>query len=288
MTSKRSHTTENNKQQSGSLHRKPSAAVRASNGNTHLGGSCRGIEVRLKERDVRVGSRKLPLTPQFFDLYCYLALERLQDGSRQGGFVETATIKGLRGWRSNDVLSIGKQIRRHITELATAGLFVIEGVQKTAGPFRLAASKRDIYLDVPVRDLIAYIGALSEREPLSPEKEQQFYRYVDRVSQGSVRLADGLLDEASRNYREALACATETYQVTTAMSNMARILERQGKYDDALKVCKEVLHELRQAGQRKSWAEAACKVVEGWVELRLRNFGKAQSLFNKAMHCCPS
>jgi len=282
MTSKRSTSNKPQKQQAGALIRKPYADVRRKDGSKNGGEFLRGVAIHLKEREVRVRTRKLPLTPQFFDLYCYLALERLQ-GSRQGGFVETSIIKGLRGWRNNDVSSIGKQIRRHITELASDGLLLIEGIQKTAGPFRLVAAKKDIHLDVPVRDLVAYMGALSEREALSPERERQLYRYVDWVSKGSVRLADGLLDDSLQAYGEALACASESYQVTTAMSHMARILERQGKYDDALKLCNQVLRELRRAGQQKSWAEAACKVVEGWIELRLRNFSKAQSLFNKAL-----
>jgi tetratricopeptide (TPR) repeat protein len=241
------------------------------------------VKIYLHDRQVKVGARDLRLSPQFFELYCYLALKRLQDRDGQSGFVEVSAIKGLRGWRGNDLLSIGKQIRRHITQSAKAGLSLIEGVQKTAGPFRLAAPRRQIKLDVSLRELQNYLGTLSEREPLDDEAESRLYQFVDHISRGTIRTADGLLDEALQSYRAALAYADESYQATKAMDNVARILERQGKYEEALQTWKQALLELKRKGQQKSWAEAASDVVGGWVQLRLRNFSKAERLFDQAL-----
>jgi len=241
------------------------------------------VELRLRDRQVKAANRTLRLSPQFFELYCYLALKRLNDPDGQSGFVETSAIKGLRGWRGNDLLSIGKQIRRHITESAKTGPALIEGVQKTAGPFRLAVTRGKIKLDVSTRDLQNYLGTLSEREPLDDEAESRLYQFVDHISRGTIRTADGLLDEALQSYRAALAYADESYQATKAMDNVARILERQGKYEEALQTWKQALLELKHKGQQKSWAEAASDVVGGWVQLRLRNFSKAERLFDKAL-----
>jgi tetratricopeptide (TPR) repeat protein len=241
------------------------------------------IGIRLHDREVRIGACKLRLTPQFFDLYCYLALKRLEDEDKPGGFVETANIRGLRGWQRNDSLSIGKQIRRHIKDSEKNGVRAIEGVQKTAGPFRLIAERKQIRLDVALHVLKAYLGTLSVRQPLGSEQKQRLYQFVDRISRATIRTSDGMLDEALGLYREALGFALEPYQRTMALGNIARTLERQGEFQKALQTCKRSVLELRRAGVEKSWAAAACNVISAWVNLRVGDLSQAEHLFEKAL-----
>ena len=99
-----------------------------------------------------------PLTKQFFNLYVCLALERLEAKESNAGFVDINNIAELEYWERNKLLSIGKQIRRHILHMEGIGRNVIESVQKVNGPYRLMLAPSQIGLEENVNDLRNFLG----------------------------------------------------------------------------------------------------------------------------------
>ena len=78
-----------------------------------------------------------PLTKRFRYLYYYLALRRLEDPMGRGGYVLPEEVLMLPSWGKNNVVSVGKQIRRHKLEMDKVGRNIIDAQQKIYGPFRL-------------------------------------------------------------------------------------------------------------------------------------------------------
>src|SRR3990172_7385166 len=77
------------------------------------------------------------LTPKFLYLYYYLALIRLEDPEKRGGFVWGQQSTTLPHWERPTVENVEKGIWRHIRNMKRIGHNIIEAQQKTKGPFRL-------------------------------------------------------------------------------------------------------------------------------------------------------
>ena len=109
--------------------------------------------INLSDHQVCWGNCRLALSKRFYQLYCRLAVARLKSVAVDKGFVDLEEIARLPLWGKNTLMSVGKQINRHIAKMRNAGIALIEGQQKVKGPFRLGVLPAQIRLDMPIEKL---------------------------------------------------------------------------------------------------------------------------------------
>lgn len=213
-------------------------------------------------------------------MYCLLYIARSEDSSKGSGFVDLDQIQQLGGWEKTSRLSAGKQIRRHMQALARRGLAPIEGEQKTAGPFRVSGA--EMSCDVSIDALKAFLFG-STVDPLKADEADRFYRYVDQMAAGALRLDDGTLEKALATFEKAAQYATRPYLEAIALQNAARILERLGRYEEAADIASESFEALGRSRQYRHWGEARTLAIQGQLCLRVGRIDDAEKVFRKAL-----
>lgn len=241
------------------------------------------LSIRLKDRQVRFDGRDVVLSRRFFELYCLLALQRRTAPTKQGGFVDPEQIVQLPSWTKNSVLSVGKQIRRQMQKTQRQGLNLIEAQQKVKGPFRLSLPANRVHLDVTDDKLISSLGLSRSVSRLSATDQGRFYDFADRAWRADLALNDGKLARAKEYWRLASEIAVLPHHRILAVSNLVRILERLGDYEEALRVFKDCLGSLRKVKEDVDWAEAKLLVAGAWLHRRTGNRPQAEKMFRKAL-----
>jgi len=236
------------------------------------------ILICLKDFNVTIGTRVMKLSGKEFDLYCLLALRRLED--REGGYVEADEIVELPTWAKNTVESVGKQIRRHIQTLDKKGFAPIESRRRVKGPFRLCSD--DIAVDVSLEQLAARlnVGGLIGR--LSEAELKRFYSFIVQMWRGNKAINDGKLERALKNYNGALALAVLAHHRTLAFYNVVRVLERLGNYAEALSIHQDAVAALTEVKQDRDWADAKLAAIGGWLEWRTGQVSRAARQYANA------
>lgn len=233
-------------------------------------------------RKVVIDGVPVNVRPRLFAMYCVLYLARIEASAAAVGSVDIDQIQLLPGWEKNSRLSVGKQMQRHIQEMAERGLRPIESVQKIKGPFRLLAKKGKTHSDVSGDTVRAYLYGVAS-PPLVSHEEQQLYRYVGDVSEAVLSLDDGKLRGALAGFRDAAKSAHRPYLRAVALQNVARILERLGNYDDAFTVVGQSLAALRDARMYRTWIEARSLAIQGSLYFRSREYDRAERLYQRAL-----
>lgn len=241
------------------------------------------LSIRFGDRRISYGDRPLQLTKRFFHLYCFLALQRLDNPSQEGGWTDPQEILCLPFWGRNDALSAGKQIRRHMQHLKTKTLHLIECQQKVKGPFRLAVAARHIALDCSLETLRGYLLSRSFSRALLKEAEQRFFGFVEELWQGDVCFADGRLEEALTAFQKALRLAITPHQVAASQNRIGRALERLGSYNEAASVHLKTLKEYGTDGPFSSLVQARTQVLLAWVRYRQNRLDEAERLYYTAL-----
>ncbi len=249
--------------------------------------------LRLPANDIRlfvsVQSRKITtddgytyrLTPQFRYLYFYLVLKRLDDPMNRGGFVEVDEILLLSHWERNRFVSVGKQIRRHILEMTKKGRNIIEAQQKISGPFRLIIPSDHIQIDVPIAKLMDFLD-LRHISRLAPDKEADFYNYVECMWEGDAFFNEGLLKDALPLYKQAeeAAAKSELQELKiAAMQKIGRTLERLGDPQTADRLYQEVL----KCDGLNEQTEAMTYVLLGLIKYRQGDLKATEEFSYKAL-----
>lgn len=241
------------------------------------------LKIELGRGVVSWDSKSLGLSPRLFRLYCLLAVARENDASAEGGSIEIDQVHVLPGWQNNELLSIGKQIRRHIQELDIKGIHLIEAVQKTSGPYRLAVLRSKIKI-VGNRNLIPNI--LGHAAPAAlPDSNvgRDLFAFVDLLARGSLALDDGDLELAQKEFAKAAKCKVGTSVHSLALLNLARASERRQLLPEAARICDQLIAELKKSKTASSWAMARAYTLQAWIRLRQGEVAKAKRQFQKAL-----
>jgi hypothetical protein len=158
------------------------------------------------------------LTKRFFNLYAYLALQRMKDPLNKGGFVEIDHIQHLPLWKKNSFLSTGKQIRRHIIKMGSRN--IIESEQKVKGRYRLQINPKRIKFDVDEKILRGLLG-LDELDVFFDRSgEKSFYKYVEEMSLGNISFNGGDLEKALACFQRAKGYSNTFEQEVTASTRI--------------------------------------------------------------------
>ncbi len=221
------------------------------------------------------------LKPQFLNLYLYLVLRRLDDHRKRGGFVDVEEILLLPHWERNTLESVGKQIRRHILQMAKEGRNIIEAQQKISGPFRISIPPDQIILDVPIVRLMEFLD-LRHISMLAPEKEEDFYSYVGCMWEGDAFFNKGKLKDALSQYKEAEeAAARSNLQELkiAALQKTGRTMERFGD----LQIAEELYRDVLKSGALNESAEAQTYVLLSLIKYREGNLKASEDFSYKAL-----
>ncbi|MDQ7828507.1 MAG: hypothetical protein QN122_04925 [Armatimonadota bacterium] len=202
------------------------------------------LQVSLQAHELRLGGRRLGLTPKFLDLYAFLALQRLQGNHR---FLTAADIRALPHWSRSKAASVGKEIRRHVSQVQRRGWRLIESPRGALTQlFRLALGPEAIAFDVPLAEVRAHL-LLEVAQPVTLDDAEARYVLGSALAEAEWALDRGVLDEAEA----ALARVAENgvhharHQVLARVLR-ARLLELRGQIraalaeaEDAVRVAKE-------------------------------------------------
>jgi tetratricopeptide (TPR) repeat protein len=192
------------------------------------------IRISLAQRQVTVDGQPLRLSPQFFQLYCYLAYAR---ACGRTGYVTARDIRGLSQWNRASLDSVGKTIHRHIGQVRRAGLGLIESpMRKATRLFRLKAGADEISFDAPLADVRTHLGldlAAPDRSPEAVERALRFSWALVRarmdMERGNFRGARAALEEA-----EGAPCQHPRNRVELLLL-WSSLLEHEGKPQEALR-----------------------------------------------------
>lgn len=246
---------------------------------SHRPAQSKKLIVSIKDLEIRTTDGYVyPLTKQFLYFYCYLVFSRLKDEKNIGGFVSTEEIISLPFWEDNTLISIGKQIRRHIIQMQKLGRNIIEAKQKIYGPFRLSLPPNQIQLDASIPSLMEFLN-LIHISKLDSEQERKFYEYIEYMWEGDANFDDGLLKKALSLYRKAADIALNPAQAIIADQKTGRSLDRLGEIGEARLIFKKLL--------KNKWLNELEKAMTythyAWIEYRSGNLSKAERLHHKAL-----
>jgi len=233
--------------------------------------------IRLDDQTVDFDSERLRLSPQFFRLYCFLALVRHE---RPEGWVELVEILQVRGWEKNQPKSIGKQISRHLRRKGVTRL--IEAVEKTKGPYRLAVPGDEITFDRPIEDVKADLAVAGFESFLTVQEEERFFSFVRHLWQAQSLMDSGRLVGALNGYAEAEQEAITAQQRAAALLRTARILERMGRYEEAETVLERAQDSSLESGEFRTWLEATTLTLRAWIRYRRNRHTEAEKLYQRA------
>ncbi|HEY2933120.1 MAG TPA: tetratricopeptide repeat protein [Acidobacteriota bacterium] len=239
------------------------------------------LAITLADRVVKFRGHHLALSKRFFELYCLLAIARLKSPQSDEGFVETEQIALLPSWGKNSLLSVGKQIRRHIQR--KGGATPIESQQKVYGPFRLKVAPGQIRLDVELSRMESFLGSASRISGLKDDDQKRFYRFVEHFWRADRAFNDGKLKKALDHYQRAAEAAALPHHQVMALCSAARTLERQGNYDEALKLHSRAAGALKHTTEDHDWSEAKACATAAWIHWRKHRLNQAEQFYRKAL-----
>jgi tetratricopeptide (TPR) repeat protein len=241
------------------------------------------LSIEFANRVIKLGTRPLKLTPRFFDLYCYLAVMRLDDPLHNEGYVDCDQVRALVLWSRNQSLSIGKQISRHVLSMQKRHRNVIQSGQKVGGPFRLSLAPSRIRLDVPTSTIVAHLALSDVVSTSSTDQLRQFFKFAEYYWRGSDFFNDGRLHEARDSYQRALRVASASHHWLASAFQIQRILERVGEYGKVPALRRAIRNNLSKTGRYQPWAEARNLVLSALTELRNKQLDAAEGLYLKAL-----
>jgi tetratricopeptide (TPR) repeat protein len=229
--------------------------------------STTGLTLHTTNLEVRYRGKSVPVSSKEFDLYCLLAITRLENTNE--GYVAVDQIAQLPSWQKNKIESIGKQIRRHTVLIQRAkGVDLIEAQQKVNGPFRLAVSPRAIRSKGGVDQLRNYLGLMPAIAALTESQLNNFYRFIVAMWRGTKAFNEGLLTEATSQYSQAAQRAVLGHHRISALVSLARAYDRIGNYDRAQSSLKEGLEILSRVRHDRDWASARVYGMVAWLHWR--------------------
>ena len=191
-------------------------------------------------------------------------------------------IAGLPGWQANDLISVGKQVRRHVLEMAESGRCVLEARQKVNGPFRLALAANRIHADVPWQDVRASLGSIVAGSSNPVEDRLRLFEFVEDAWKSHAALNEGKLRAAERSCRSASGRMVSEELRAFAAYNLAKTLERRGQYDAARQIVDESAGALGR-GPQVRWPLAKLLVLSAWLHFRANNLPQAERHYQRAL-----
>jgi tetratricopeptide (TPR) repeat protein len=241
------------------------------------------LRINLADGVVYANDKPVRLSPRFFRLYCLLAVARLESEFSDGGYVESERIHTLPGWQNNELLSIGKQLRRHIRQLEERGLHLVEAIQKTGGPYRLGLTRNQIRIIGKRSAIPGILGHAAHSESFFAETEQDLYTFVEHLSRGTIAIDDGSLDVALRQFKAASKRNVTTSLRALALLNLARVYEKRQQLSKAAALCDETIHWLRTAKAGSSSAMARAHAQQAWIQLQQSAIKQARRQYQRAL-----
>ncbi len=240
------------------------------------------IHVRARALTVSDGYR-CPLTDRLFFLYLLLAWQRRAQNASGDGYVGCDVIRRLPYWEKNSLLSVGKQVRRHILNMERQGRNLIEYQDRVKGPFRLRLPAEAIRFDVAPGEVRRLLDVPLSQGPGRPQDAQALYRYVQAMCQGNAAFDAGMLDDSRTAYEEALKEAFTPEQTVTALQKIGRVLERQASYERARLLFVRALHLRQRHAELDDSTAARTHLFLGWLEYRQGRYTKARDHYHQAM-----
>jgi|GEM_PF-6937227 len=198
------------------------------------------IRISLAERRVAVDGQPLRLSPQFFQLYCFLAYAR---ACGRTGYVTARDIRRLPRWSRASLDSVGKAIHRHIGQMQRAGLGLIESPSRaTTRLFGLKVAADEISFDAPLAEVRSHLGldlAVPDRSPEAVERALRFSWAVVRarmeMERGNLPGARAAIEEA-----ECAPCQHPRNRVQLLLL-WSSLLEHEGRPQEALQKAERAL-----------------------------------------------
>jgi tetratricopeptide (TPR) repeat protein len=250
------------------------------------------IRIALAERRVAVDGQPLRLSPQFFQLYCFLAYTRV---CGKTAYVSARDIHRLSGWHKANLDSVGKAIHRHVAEARRSGLDLIQSPSRAATRFfGLNAAADEISFDAPLADLRLHLGldlAVSDHSPEAVERALRFSWAVVRarlaIERGNFQDARAALEEA-----ECAPCQSPRNRAELLLL-WSSLLEHEGKPKEALTKAEQALR--AGVGQALDYlTQARAHIRLGFLGGMLRqperypqakaHYQKAQALLEGSRH----
>lgn len=226
---------------------------------------------------------RYPLSKRFFNLYVYLAYQRLANNRENGGFVELEKIRHLPLWEKNSLESVGKQIRRHTSAMEKVKKNIIEAKQKIKGPLRLTLEPNKISFDVDDQAIKEYLGLDKLAVFYAGVREEDFFKYIDALIYGDIYFNEGSLTKAARRFQQATEQGTTFQQKVVAMQRLGRTYERLGNYDEAFKIHRAAIRILKK-GTRPDYYNLALTYTNlAWLYFRKGAFDSAKKTYYLAL-----
>jgi len=207
------------------------------------------------------GNKPMPLSPQYFALYTFLAVGRKRDSLHTGGFLNCDAFLSLPEWMDNTVASVGKQISRHLKQNQVAAS-LIEAQQLTKGPYRLRVSPHNIHFQPHVNAAESFLHSNAG------DSSDVSLTLVNSITKGNHAFDDGDITAALAYYRDALVSATRPLDQVFVMQKIGRAQERQGLFEEALATHIETSGLLKTVRPAVRYAEAATLVLTAWVHYK--------------------
>jgi tetratricopeptide (TPR) repeat protein len=186
------------------------------------------FRVSIADREAAVDGRAIRLSPQFFQLYCFLAYER---ACGRDHFLTVGAIHLLPAWRRARLESIGKSIHRHNATRGRVGQALIESPPRASTKlFRLRVPPADISFDAALAEVRDFLGLDLLQSAGSPEAVAQGFRFAWAVIRARLDLERGNLVRARAALEEAekLPRLNQREQVQTLLLR-STLLEQGGQ-----------------------------------------------------------
>jgi tetratricopeptide (TPR) repeat protein len=211
---------------------------------------------------------RVSVSPKFFDLYLFLAYKRKTDEACQG-YVDSEEILSLPRWATDDILSIGKEIRRHELRMEKKmSISFVHCQQKIKGPFRFANKPKEIIFSEGIEAARNRLP-VDLMLPKSSDNSGLYFRYVELMTDGHITFdRKELLEEALGKFRSADSCAATLPQRVAAGISTARILERMGDYAHAIAVLERLRKLIRRAGDQEYLSKSTVLMLQAWNHYR--------------------
>lgn len=226
---------------------------------------------------------KYSLTKRFFYLYVYLALERIENTFDNNGFVEREELVTLPYWEKNDILSVGKQISRHMNQMEREGRNIIEAAQKVNGPYRLKIDPSSINFDISLSKVKSFLGLNSMMVASIPKDDPSFYKYIENTYKGAIAINKGRLKRALTYFQQAYEEGRTAEHKIHSLLKIGKILERQGEYKKALNSYKKVVSLIKKGGMHNNLDLAKTYSSLAWLYRSQRDFKLAEKNYHRAL-----
>lgn len=250
------------------------------------------IAISLSRCQIALDGQPLRLSPQFFQLYCFLAYAR---ACGRTGYVTARDIRRLSRWNRASLDSVGKAIHRHVGQMRRAGMGLIESPSRaTTRLFGLNVSADEISFDAPLAEVRSHLGldlAVPDRSPEAVERALRFSWAVVRarleLERGNFRGARAAIEEA-----ECAPCLSPRNRAELLLL-WSSLLEHEGKPQEALRKAERAL--TADVGQALDYlTQARVHIRLGFLGSMLRQpelypqakaqYQKAQTLLEGSRH----